>query len=79
NFFNMIFRILNQFTQNPDTLNHFKEHNLLTINMLIIIKDQLIMMLLEQFYTDQDIPWETLMFGTDQQYLSRIRKEKYQN
>jgi len=33
-------QILNKFTQNPDTLNHFKEHMLLTINMLIIIKDQ---------------------------------------
>ncbi len=42
NFFSMIYRILNQITQNPDTLNHFKEHKLLTINMLIIIKDQLI-------------------------------------
>ena len=32
---------MNKFTQNPYTFNHFKEHRLLTINMLIIVKDQL--------------------------------------
>jgi hypothetical protein len=33
---------LYKFTQNPDTFNHFKEHKLLTTNMLIIVKDQLV-------------------------------------
>jgi len=38
----MIFRVLFKFTENQVKNQYFKEHKLLTINMLIIIKDQLI-------------------------------------
>jgi len=42
NFFNIISRILTQFTQNPPKNIHFKAYKLLTINMLIVNKDQLL-------------------------------------
>jgi len=38
----MIYRVLTQFNQNPDKNQDFKEHKLLTINILIVYKDQLI-------------------------------------
>ena len=42
NFFNMIYRVLIKFNQNLSKNQDFKEHKLLTINVLIIFKDQLI-------------------------------------
>jgi len=41
NFFNMICRVLIKFNQNSNKNQAFKEHMLLTIKILIIIKDQL--------------------------------------
>jgi hypothetical protein len=38
----MIFSVLLKFNENQDKNQYFKEHKILTINMLIIIKDQLI-------------------------------------
>jgi len=40
----MIYRVLTQFNQNPDKNQDFKEHKLLTVRLLIIIKDQLIIL-----------------------------------
>jgi len=37
----MICRVLIKNTEKPDTIHDFKEYKLLTINVLIIIKDQL--------------------------------------
>lgn len=38
----MIFRVLIKHTEKPYTIHDFKEHKLLTIRMLIIVKDQLV-------------------------------------
>jgi hypothetical protein len=42
NFFNMIYRVLTQFIQNPDKNKDFKELKLLTVSILNVYKDQLI-------------------------------------
>jgi hypothetical protein len=42
-FFNMICRVLIKINQNPNTIHNLKEHKILTINMLIICKNQLFM------------------------------------
>jgi hypothetical protein len=41
NFFNIIYRVLIKFNQNPSKKQNFKEHKLLTIRLLLLIKNQL--------------------------------------
>ena len=41
NFFNMICRVLIKYNQKLHTFHTFKEHKILTVNVLIIVKDQL--------------------------------------
>jgi len=45
----MICRVLIKSMEKPDTIHDFKEHKLLTINVLIIVKDQLINKAMKRF------------------------------
>jgi len=49
----MIFRLLFKFTENQRKNQDFKEHKLLTIRVLIIVKDQLIIK--DQLHMSQEI------------------------